>query len=181
MLDSEGGKRQEHFWADLEKGAASGDAWAWAFLGRCKIGAGRIEDGLRDLTRALQLEPSNAYALAWRGEGARRLGAFGRALTDLEASLKLDPANRWAGAWKAQTLAQTGRAEEALACFERALDTPDQRYAAAHVWHGEALWNMGRRDEATIVFRRAFILDGKCKQAKAWMNRLRARKVEAVA
>lgn len=178
MLDAEGGKRQEHFWADLEAGVRSNDTWAWAFLGRCKVGAGRIEDGMRDLTHALQINPANAYALAWRGEGARRLGAFGRALTDLEASLKLNPDNRWAQAWKAQVLVSTDKSEEGLRCFERALDTPEQRYALAHVWHGEALWNMGREQAAIVALRRAFVLDGKCKQAKAWMTRLNKRKNE---
>lgn len=180
MLDAEGGKRQQHFWEDLRRGAASNDAWAAAFLGRCQVGCGDLAQGLRQLTRALQLDPANAYAHAWRGEAARRLGAFRRALADLDEALKRDPADRWARIWRAQTLVQSGRIEEGLRDFDLALQTPEQRYAAAHVWKGEALWKLGRRREAEASFRRAFILDGKCKPAKDWMHRL-GKKASALA
>jgi len=91
----------------------------------------------------------------------------------LDRALRLRPRLAWAWAWRGQALCEAGRHQESLESFEKALATGEQRFALAHVWRGEALWALGRRAEAEAAFRKAFILDGKCSQAKAWMGRLK--------
>lgn len=176
MLDSSGGKREAAFWADMDAGLARAkdDPWAWAVHGRVLAADGRVDEARYSFARALKLDPKNARALAWRGAAAG-------SLSDLDASVAADPSYRWAWAWRGRALAEQGRAEEALASFDRALDTPDQRYAPAHVWRGAALWALGRRAEAEISFRRAFTLDGKCKAAKEWLSRFSAKRSKSYA
>ena len=55
------------------------------------IELGKVEEGLRDLDRALRLDPESARALAWRGEAGLRLGRIDEALLDLDRSVRLDP------------------------------------------------------------------------------------------
>lgn len=175
MLDSSGGARSKAFWSDLYQASRGGDPWALAFFGRCLVAAGRVEEGLRWLTRALQKDPALAYAYAWRGEGARRMGASARARADLETATRLNPSHLWSWAWLGKTLADRAEHESALAAYEKALSSLEQRYALVHVWRGESLWALGRFDEATSSFSRAFVLDGKCKPALSWMKRLNRR------
>lgn len=171
MLDAKPGSRLTALFDDLAaaRAARPGDAWVWAFSGRCRVDGGQVREGLAELTRALELDPRNDYARAWRGETVRRMGAPKKALEDLTAA----GGERWARVWRAQALADLGRPAEALAEFDAALDTPEQRFAPAHVARGETLWKLGRRAEAAEAFRRAFRLDGKCHEAEAWHKKTR--------
>lgn len=60
------------FWRDLDAQVERrpSDAWAWAFRGRCRLGAGRREEALADLDRALELEPGLGYAARWKAKAS---------------------------------------------------------------------------------------------------------------
>jgi len=51
-----------------------------------------LDTALKDLSRALELDPRYLYGLSLRGELHQRTGRFDRALADLNAALKIDPA-----------------------------------------------------------------------------------------
>lgn len=185
MLDGVGGKRVKAFHEDLNTGvsAAPRDAWAWAFRGRCRADAGRLDEAVADLDRALSLDPDHGYALAWRGETLRRLGRLDGALSDLSlAPVKASGiVARWAWARLGRVLAELGRHQEAVVAFEKALSPRDQRFAVVFVWRGESLWALGRHDEARAGFRQAFVLDGKCHEAERWLRRVGGRRALALA
>jgi tetratricopeptide (TPR) repeat protein len=47
--------------------------------------------GLNDITKAIELDPNNAAAYAWRGGVYHRMGRYGRAISDYERSLQIEP------------------------------------------------------------------------------------------
>lgn len=80
----------------LAEGGRRGDDAAWCWRGAALALAGRLEDGLLDLEKAVRLFPTDLEALTWRGEVLRLLGRQGPAITDLDRVLSRSPGYPWA-------------------------------------------------------------------------------------
>ena len=167
-------KRDEAFAEDLDRvvDARPGDAWAWAFRGRCRAARGDLRQAIADLTRAIAMSPRDAYAHRWRGEALRRLGHFSKALADLDQALLLEPEHPWAAASRALVRAALGDAAGAETDFALALARPEQRLAVVFLWKGEWLYSRGRVEEARAAFESSFILEGKDARTLQWRKRL---------
>jgi tetratricopeptide (TPR) repeat protein len=89
--------------------------WALALRARTNFNFGDKKKALKDLDRALKIEPGFAEAWAFRGEGLRRLGRYGEALKNLDKAVRLAPELGRARAWRGATLRRLGRFKEAVA------------------------------------------------------------------
>jgi tetratricopeptide (TPR) repeat protein len=56
---------------------------------------GQYEAALADFSRALELDPNDAWDWAHRGETYRQMGQYEAALADFSRALELDPNNDW--------------------------------------------------------------------------------------
>lgn len=95
-----------------------------AWLGRSYLNAGRWEESLLCLERALALDFRCASALAWRGEARCRMGDCAQAANDLGASLLFDQPPASAKLWLGAAFLRLGRKEEGLAQWVQAGRTP---------------------------------------------------------
>ena len=51
----------------------------------------RYDEALADFSRAIELDPGNAWAIASRGETYRLMGRYDEALADFNRAIELDP------------------------------------------------------------------------------------------
>ncbi len=153
--------------------------WILAWLGEALRAAGRPEEAMAALVRALKLDPRYDNAWAWRGTMRLAAGDAAGALSDLDRALALRPTAR---AWhdRARVLRALGRVPESLDALERAArlncelgwsgprpeqaaaaleeirtfmkDSPDPRLSE---WSGETLLRLGRMDDALKSLSRA--------------------------
>lgn len=119
--------------------------------------AGRFDDALSLLDRALRLVPHHPQALVDRANVLRLLGRYPAALADFTRAVESRPDFVEGHFYRAWVLGELGRVEEALAGYERVLalrpDFPD-----AHNNAGNALKHLGRFDEAMRHYDRALAL-----------------------
>jgi tetratricopeptide (TPR) repeat protein len=167
-------RRDVEFWRDLDEVVSKRprDAWARAFRGRCRVSDGRLPEALEDLTRALLLDRSLAYAYRWRAECLRRLGAPLRAEIDLDRCLEIAPDDHWAAAHRGLLRSARGDASAALRDFDRSLVRDDFRFAVIHLWRSQCLKGAGREAEAVAAADKSFVLDGKQPEIVSWRARL---------
>ena len=133
------------------------DPQAWNLMGSILFGAGRIEEALGAMTRAVELNPRSAK---YRVNLAAALGEAGRpkdAVPHLNEAARLDPnvPELWNNA--GVTLEKLGRYREATERYEKALSLrPD--FADAQFNLGNALRKQGRGAAAVEAYRRALKL-----------------------
>lgn len=133
-------------------------AEAHCIRGRERRGQGQYDEALADFTRALELNPDDARAIADRCEIYRVTARFEEALADFARSLELEPDYVWAVGSRGQTYREMGRYEEALIDLNRALELdPDCIWVVAD--RGEVHRLKGRFEEALVDFTRALDLD----------------------
>jgi Flp pilus assembly protein TadD len=108
---------------------------------------GRLDDAVRDLRRAIELQPAFAAA---RRQLAQMLQRVASERNNLGVALQ-----------------RQGRPGEAIAQFQRAL-AADPAFSAAHVNWGNALENLGDLDGARPHYREATRLSPE--SAEAWLN-----------
>ena len=120
-------------------------------LGAALDDAGRPEEALPHLQRALELKPGFPETLNSLGNVLNRLGRSREALPLLEQAVRIQP--RFAGAHNTLGVAlmSLGRAGEGIAEFGRAVEL-DPKLATARVNLGWALANNGRVTEAVAQF-----------------------------
>jgi signal peptidase I len=70
--------------------------------------AGRLVEGIADLTHILELQPDRADTLLLRGAALAQLGRFAEAVKDLSGALEMKPAHRSALFWRGSTLWMMG-------------------------------------------------------------------------
>ena len=117
----------------------------------------RYDEALADFSRAIELDPSNAFLAAERGKTYRAMGRYDEALADFSRAIELDPSNAFLAAERGMTYREMGRYDEALADFSRAIELdPGNALLAA-----DAVRPPGdsRYDEALADFSRAIELD----------------------
>ena len=83
---------------------------------------GRYDEALADFNRAIELDPSSAWAIAGRGETYRAWGATTTRWLTSTAPSNSTPSDAWAIAIRGQTYRAMGRYDEALADFNRAIE-----------------------------------------------------------
>ena len=126
--------------------------------GECHALAGRYDEALDDLNRAIELDPSRAWAIAYRGESYRLTGRYDEALDDLNRAIELDPSHAAVIASRGQTYQAMERYDEALAEYNRAVEL-DPSNAWAFISRGSIYEAMGRYVEALADNDRAIELD----------------------
>jgi predicted O-linked N-acetylglucosamine transferase (SPINDLY family) len=138
------------------------------FLGVARAQAGRLEEALRDIELALELQPGDAEALLNRANVLKLLGRMQEALSGYEHALSSKPGWPQAENNRGTVLQALGRHEEALAAFDRALaSAPD--YAEALNNRGSVLQDLKRPAEALAAYDQALRLAPKF--ATAFNNR----------
>ena len=118
----------------------------------------QYDDALADLTRAAELDPSNAWVFVSRGDTYQQMARYDEALADLTRAAELDPSNAWVFVSRGDTYQQMGRYDEALADLTRAAEL-DSSNARVFVSRGRAHRLLGRYDEALADLNRAAELD----------------------
>jgi eukaryotic-like serine/threonine-protein kinase len=109
------------------------------------------QQALRDLEKAVAIDPLNAWAAAMRGWSLSSVGLYDDGIAEARRAIELDPAGftgRWSLVW---TLAAAGRDAEALDAAEPALQMSGRgarilaEVAASHA-------RLGNRDAAEQIF-----------------------------
>ena len=101
------------------------NAHAWARRGKTHSWLSHHEQAA-DLTAALTLNPTHAWALGSRGQAHRQAGRYEQAITDLTAALELNPTLTYALTERGQAHRQAGHYEKAREDLERAVEAdPD--------------------------------------------------------
>ena len=119
----------------------------WYGKGAALVAAGRLDEAVSALDRALALNPENEIAWINKGTAFSRLGRMSDALKCYNSAIKVNPAYEVAWNNKGNALARLGKSDLALACYERALEI-DHGYRTAWVNKGFVLAKLGRFDEA---------------------------------
>ena len=101
----------------------SGKTDAWINKGICLNKLGRYEEALRCFDKALELEQQNAVALKLRALCLGRLGQPEKGRKYLEKSKEIESQRAKNLVEKGSNLFDSGQFEEAITCFEEALDT----------------------------------------------------------
>jgi tetratricopeptide (TPR) repeat protein len=123
-------------------------------LGTAMVDAGRPDEALPHLQRALELKPGFPETLNSLGNVLNRLGRSREALPVLEEAVRLQPRFGAAHNTLGATLMALERADEGIAAFRRALEiTPGLVQARVNL--GWALANGGRVAEAAEQFDQA--------------------------
>lgn len=122
--------------------------------------AGAYDRAIRNLTRAIEIDPGHIQALANRGVAWRKKGRYGRAVADLTRAIEIDPE-------RPALLINRGMAYEGMAAYRAAGDDYSRVIAvapgnaAAFRHRGNIRRNLGQYASAIADFDRAIRLDGK--------------------
>ena len=87
------------------------------------------------LDRALELDPSNAAALRWRGHCLNWIGSFEDALADYDRAIEIDPGFAWTHYARGMANHNLGRYELAIAGYTRSIEL-DPQFLKAWNWRG---------------------------------------------
>jgi tetratricopeptide (TPR) repeat protein len=120
--------------------------------------AQRYSEALALFEQAVQADPSDPYALYYRGITHGRLGDYSAAATDLRAALAKKPDLEQAPLELGAALVQTGNSREALPWLETAQRNPTTN-GQASLFLGIAQLRLGDLDAARANFTRAAAAD----------------------
>jgi tetratricopeptide (TPR) repeat protein len=93
----------------------------WFFTGKAQARAGKSEEALASLSRALELHPGLVEALDEKGPLLVKLGRAGEGLPLLEEAARIEPQNPRICMHRAEALAKLGRRAEALGQLREAI------------------------------------------------------------
>ncbi|MFJ4080824.1 tetratricopeptide repeat protein [Streptomyces iakyrus] len=135
-------------------------AWAHTYRGLRHYYAGRDEEAIADLDRAIAIDRSNARAWAFRGNARLWRGPLDQALNDLKTACDIDPAYSWALTRRAEAHRRGGRFDQAITDLTASLEI-----APGDVWalvcRGTIHRQTGRIEEAITDLTTAHGLDPK--------------------
>jgi tetratricopeptide (TPR) repeat protein len=132
-------------------------ATAFFNLGTALLGAGRFDDAVWTLRRAIAIDPDHVQALNNIGNALVAQGAFDEAIDQYRRALALDPRMSVLHNNLGRALALSGKSGDAQAHFRRAAAL-DPRYAEPHYNIGRAAAAARRLPEAVAEFRQAIEL-----------------------
>jgi protein O-GlcNAc transferase len=153
------------------------DPYLWMGLGNAVLNTDNpVEEAIRFLNRAVELNADIAAAWLLLGVARRRLGQ-GDAIGAYERALELDPAMLTAVPSIAQIMLEEGRLAEAEARYRKALAGAPQ---AALLWNGLGcvLFEQSRLADAEQAFRRATAIDAGLAHAHQNLGAIHARRGE---
>jgi len=122
---------------------------------------------VRESTRAIGIEPLNAWAYTIRAGARTQLGRLDSALVDCNRALELDPDSAAAWVTRGALYRKLGEHERSLADLERALEIDDAN-PLAYAQRGRTHDDQGRHDLAIRDFTLALELDPD--SADAWIT-----------
>ena len=138
------------------------------FVRRAKMSVAldRLDDALRDLNFAYELDPKAKRTLLYLGDVYGRTGSTGKALSFYDKAIAVDGKYDDAYARKAALLAQTGKTDEAVAALDLAIEASS--YKAERFWmqKGDVLEAAGRTADAVECYKKARTLAPRL--AEAW-------------
>jgi len=106
----------------IERILRNGDsAETWFLLGTTKLQAGDYPAALKDLEKAVALNPTLADVQAYYGQALLRTGDPGRATQAFRKALAANPNDFMANLQMAVLLKEDDKLDEALACLKRAM------------------------------------------------------------
>ena len=100
-------------------GAYSGRGIAYARLRRA-------EPALADCTKAVELNPNDAWTWGRRGVACERLGLADKALADYSKAIELNPKLAWAWSARGNAYSALGQTDMALADYSKAIELDPQ-------------------------------------------------------
>jgi len=169
---------------DLGQGAEDFRAAAIAFTGcilkrpdyahayQCRANAytklDRLDEALKDSSKAIELDPEHLEAWICRGNAYVKVNQFDKAVADYSKAIDLAPNNARAWAGRGYAYAQQGQWDKALADYSKAIAL-DDRLAEAWCDRGQAYAKFGNIDQALADCSKAIEVDEKL--ALAWSNR----------
>ncbi|MFO0200060.1 MAG: tetratricopeptide repeat protein [Alphaproteobacteria bacterium] len=119
--------------------------------------AGRLEEGVSLIRRALAINPRAAVAHGNLGSALVRLGRLEEALVSLDRALAIDPKAANVHHNRGFALMKCKRFDDAIAAFDRAIELkPD--FADAHNDRGSALMDQYKLKEALAAYEKALSL-----------------------
>ena len=156
--------RQTAFWHDSEAlwthtlACTTRNATAHNNLGRLLADQGRYDEAIRQLQKALEIDPDLAVAHGNLGYALADRGQVDEAIAEFQTAMKIDPDDATTHYNLGLVLADRGQLDEAIAHFRKALEiNPD--YVKVHGNLGLALAHRGQVDEAIAEYRKALELD----------------------
>jgi tetratricopeptide (TPR) repeat protein/predicted Ser/Thr protein kinase len=136
--------------------------------GLAKRAKGLADEAITDFTKALELNPKDAWAYANRGLAKYFKGVYDEAIDDYTKAIDLDSKNVPAYANRGNAKHALGLYEEAIADYAKAIEL-DPNSAAAYFKRGTTKHAQGNHDEAIADYTKAIELDPKF--AEAYSNR----------
>ncbi|MBD2576775.1 ATP-binding protein [Oscillatoria sp. FACHB-1406] len=118
----------------------------------------RYEDALKDLDKAIELDPKYDWAIARRGNTYRLMKRYEDALADFNRAIELDPEYKWAIAQRGETYRLMERYEDALADYNRAIELDPELDWALLSLRGVTYQAIKRYDDALADFNHAIEL-----------------------
>ena len=137
----------------------------WAERGIARIALGQVDEGLRDCTQAIVLDPSLPRALLCRADGLTGKGRAAEALADLQTALQFEQTSSRIFLVRGRAYHEQGLLGEAIADLRRASELSAS--APPLVELGRALTDHGDLAAAQAAFNRAIELDPKDPWARA--------------
>jgi DNA-binding winged helix-turn-helix (wHTH) protein/Flp pilus assembly protein TadD len=135
----------------------------------------RMAEGLRELERAVTLDPASGPAHEWYGVALMERGRFSDAYAQLRTAAELDPLSVATTAWLSNAAYMQHRYDDAIAYARETLDLSPQRHDAYQIL-GKSYEALGDRERALQAYRQLARACSGCRaQAAALMAELFAR------
>ncbi|MFO0760444.1 MAG: tetratricopeptide repeat protein [Byssovorax sp.] len=136
------------------------DAEALEKEGIAQARAGRLDDAIATLKRAVEADPARVSAMRELGVGLAMRGDYPGAIAIFDRALAVAPDDALALDHKGVTLARMGKGEEAVAVLDKALAIEPSN---AGLWKhkGAALASLARPREALVCYDKARAIDPK--------------------
>jgi predicted O-linked N-acetylglucosamine transferase (SPINDLY family) len=128
---------------------------------------GNLAEGIRQISKAIKLDPNSADAYLNLGRMQGELGEFANAERSLRKALALNPASTLAAGNLAAVLRRLERFEEALACVDAVL-AREPNNAIAIINRANILFDLERFGEARPAYERALGINQD--DAEAWLG-----------
>jgi len=144
------------------------NATEWLEKGN-KLGtSGNYIDAEKAYSKAIELNPQDAYAYSNRGVIYDKLGNTQQAINDYNRAIELNPQLAYAYYNRGVTYGEIGNYQQAIIDYNKAIEL-NPNYAAAYVNVGCVYYNLGDYRQAIKDYNKAIELDPQ--YAKAYNNR----------
>src|SRR6266478_1915163 len=117
-----------------------------------------LDRAIRELERAIQLNPNYATAHHWLALPLMAIGQFDRAIVEAKRAIELDPLSLICNSDLGWIYFNARRYDEAEAQARKTLEM-DSRFAVAHYYLGEVFQFKGRLNDAIAEYQKAFDLN----------------------